>query len=78
MITLDTFNKLSLSQRFEILGKQGVFLLNKVVKNEEYSLYSVNNFYVETLFDLNRKEITQIKSFSKIKDLDKYLNDIHL
>ncbi len=78
MITLDKFNQLSLFKKFEILGNQGVFLINKVLNKEEYTLYAVESFYVETLFDLERKEITQIKSFSKTKDLDKYLNEIYI
>ena len=78
MITLDKFNHLSLYKKFEILGNQGVFLMNKVVNKEEFALYAVENFFVETLFDLEKKEIIQIKSFSKTKNLDKYLNDIYL
>ena len=78
MITLDKFNQLSLYKKFEILGNQGVFLMNKVMKKEEYALYALENFYVETLFDLDRKEIIQIKSFSKTKDLDKYINEIYI
>jgi len=78
MITLDKFNHLSLYKKFEILGNQGVFLMNKVINNEEYALYAVENFFVETLFDLEKKEIIQIKSFSKTKNLDKYLKDIYI
>ena len=78
MITLDKFNHLSLYKKFEILGNQGVFLMNKVENNEEYALYAVENFFVETLFDLEKKEIIQIKSFSKTKNLDKYLKDIYI
>ena len=78
MITLDKFNQYSLYKKFEILGNQGVFLLNKIMNKEEYTLYAVENFFVETLFDLDKKEIIQIKSFSKTKDLEKYLNEIYI
>ena len=78
MINLDKFNQLSINKKFEILGDQGIFLMNRVEERREYTLYSVESFFVETLFDLDKKEIIQIKTFSKTSDLDKYLNDIYI
>jgi len=76
VITLDKFNQFSINRKFEILGDQGVFLMKRVEERKEYSLYSVENFFVETLFDLDKKEINQIKTFSKSSDLNEYLKDI--
>ncbi|MDT0554049.1 hypothetical protein [Urechidicola vernalis] len=60
------------------MWKDGVFIENKPSKNElEYlSLYGINKFYVELVYDIDSNKIVEVRSFKTGKTLDKYLPDI--
>jgi hypothetical protein len=61
-MTLYQFNLLDQTERAEILWDKGVHLANRQEKDFKILLYQVDGFYVEVWYDVNRNEISRLKS----------------
>ena len=56
----------------------GTFLCSRSNGLKKYNLYSLENFYVEMLYDSRNNEIKKIKSFRSERLLKPYLSKIKL
>lgn len=77
-ITLYEFNSLSHFEKGEVLWESGVHLSERFIDNVGYSLYQLNNFYVEVKYQSDKNKITLFRSFKNDTLLEPYLNQIDL
>ena len=78
-MTLYDFNILSFEDKQATVWELGSFIENKPVKNDslEYlSLYGIDKFYVELVYNLDTNKIVTVHSFKTGKYLEKYLPNI--
>jgi len=73
-----SFEQLSLTEKIDMLSRNGVYLMCR--KNSVYNifLYGINGIYVEVLYFRKNNEIQNIMGISTDKAVDMYLNDISL
>ena len=77
-VTLYEFNSLSDFDKGELLFKHGVHLTERFDKDYGYSLYQLNNFYVEVQYNGGLNAITKFTSFSTDTKLEPYLENVDL
>lgn len=71
------FNRLSITERAQVVWEKGQFVDSVLCKHYCLMLYSVNRQFVELYLDLHSQSIVWI-SLANERDLDKYLNQIHI
>ena len=77
-ITLYEFNALSDFDKGEVLFKHGEHISERFDKEFGYSLYQLNNFYVEVQYNGGINAITKLTSFSTDTKLEPYLDKIDI
>jgi hypothetical protein len=77
-ITLFEFNALSEFDKGEVLFKLGEYLTERFVEAYGYSVYQLNNFYVEVQYNGGINAITKLTSFSTTKKLEPDLGKIDI
>lgn len=78
-MTPESFNKLPIQIREEIIWEFGVFLDHRNGnKQEKILLFQLASFYAEILYHTNNKEIKNITSFSDTTPLEPYLKKINV
>ena len=75
-IGLYEFNVLPEDKKAQMVWDHGTFLTNKADDFKAVNLFSLSSFYVEIWYDRVNNTITQIRSFSSIKQLSPYLDDM--
>ena len=79
-MTLYEFNILSFNEKLATVWEYGSFIENKPIDNgtlEYLSLYGIDKFYVELVYNRDTNKIVEVKSFKTGKYLDKYLPKIN-
>lgn len=71
------FNRLSLTERTELLWEEGTFVDSVLYNDYCLMLYSINRQFVELYVDLKAQSIAWV-SLANEFDLMKYLNDIRI
>lgn len=71
------FNRLSLTERTELLWEKGTFVDSILYNDYCLMLYSLNRQFVELYVDLKSQSIAWV-SLANEFDLMKYLNDIRI
>ena len=71
------FERLTLTERAELVWTHGAFVDSIMFNNYCLMLYSVKDQFVELYLDLHSKNIVLISLASEI-DLEKFLTDIHI
>jgi hypothetical protein len=71
------FNRLTLTERADLVWKQGEFVDSVICNNYCLMLYNVKDQFVELYLDLHSKNIIWISPANEL-DLEKYLSDIHI
>jgi hypothetical protein len=69
---------LDLTERADLLQKEGVFLMKSRLDDFSFSLYSFKNIYVEIVINDSENQITQVVPFKSGWRLDKYLREIDI
>ena len=77
-ISLYEFNALNDFDKGEMLFKHGEHLTERFDKDYGYSLYQLNNFYVEVQYNGGINAITKFTSFSTYTKLEPYLDKIDI
>jgi hypothetical protein len=77
-ITLYEFNALNDFDKGEVLFKHGEHLTERFDEVYGYSLYQLNNFYVEVQYNGSLNAITKLTSFSTYTKLEPYLDKIDI
>jgi hypothetical protein len=77
-ISLYEFNALSEFDKGEVLFKQGEHLTERFDEVYSYSLYQLNNFYVEVQYNGRINAITKFTSFCTLTKLEPYLDKIDI
>ena len=72
------FHILSTIEQANEVWTNGTYLCSKSNGIKKHNLYSLDNFYVEMLYDSRDNEIKKIKSFRTDKLLKPYLSQIKL
>ena len=75
-IGLYEFNVLTEDQKAQMVWDFGTFITNKADGKKAVTLYSLSNFYVEIWYNQTENQINNIRSFSSIKQLSPYLDDM--
>lgn len=79
-MTLYDFNILSFNQKQAVVWREGNFIKNmpsNKSKLEYLSLYGINKFYVELVYNTSTNKIVDVNSFKEGKSLEKYFPDIN-
>ena len=79
-MTLYDFNILSFEDKQAAVWEYGSFIENKPVENgtlEYLSLYGIDKFYVELVYNIDTNKIVEVSSFKTGKYLDKYLPNLN-
>jgi hypothetical protein len=77
-ISLYEFNALNDFDKGEVLFKNGEHLTERFDKEYGYSLYQLNNFYVELQYNGSINAITKFTSFCTLTKLDPYIDKIDI
>ena len=77
-ISLYEFNALNDFDKGEVLFKHGEHLTERFDKDYGYSLYQLNNFYVEVQYNGGINAITKFTSFCTLTKLGSYLEKIDI
>ena len=80
MTTLYEFNALSFDDKLATVWKYGSHIENKPIENgtlEYLSLYGIEKFYIELVYNRDTNKIVEVHSFKTGKDLEKYLPTIN-
>ena len=78
-MTLYDFNILSFEDKQAAVWEFGSFIENKPIENgtlEYLSLYGIDKFYVELVYNRNTNKIVEVHSFKTGKYLEKYFPNI--
>jgi hypothetical protein len=73
-MTLYEFNSLSFKDQYKTVIEYGTFLDNYVSNSERANCYALYKFFVEVIYDQDKNQVTEIKSFKTGYLLDKYSN----
>lgn len=73
-----SFLQLDLNHRASLLWERGSHLTSSVQEDKSFTLYHLNNFYVEVVIDSSKDEIIDIVPFARGWRLDKYLELIQI
>lgn len=77
-ISLYEFNSLDEHEKGAALWEFGVFLMQRFEGEVGYSLYQLNNFYVEVEYNGDQNKISRFTSFCTNTKLEPYLEQIDL
>ena len=77
-ITLYEFNSLDEHEKGAALWEFGVSLMQRFEDEIGYSLYQLNNFYVEVEYNGDQNKISRFTSFCTNTKLEPYLGEIDL
>ena len=77
-ISLYEFNALNDFEKGDVLWKHGVHVFERFDVEKGYSLYQLNNFYVEVQYNGGINAITKFTSFSTDAKLEPYLDNIDI
>jgi hypothetical protein len=77
-ITLYEFNSSDEFEKGEALWELGVHVTERFVGEIGYSLYQLNNFYVEVLYNGDQNKISRFTAFSTNTKLEPYLDAIDI
>ena len=77
-ISLYEFNSLDEHEKGAALWELGVFLMQRFEGEIGYSLYQLNNFYVEVEYNGDQNKISKFISFCTNTKLEPYLGKIDL
>lgn len=76
-MTLYEFNFLSDDEKAEATWA-GIFLMSRENADLKYSLYSIDDFFVELSYDPTKNKIIKFQSFKTKRLLEAYLNTINI
>ena len=71
-MTLYEFNSMTLEEKQAIVWVKGIFLGNYATKDSNIIGYTIDNFFVEVVYDSKHNFITEIRGFKYGHSLDKY------
>lgn len=77
-ISLYEFNSLDEHEKGAVLWEYGEFLMQRFDLDIGYSLYQLNNFYVEVEYNGDQNKISKFTSFSTNTKLEPYLENIDI
>jgi len=77
-ITLYEFNSLNDFEKGKALWEYGVHISERFEGEIGYSLYQLNNFYVEVRYNGGVNAITKLTSFCALTKLEPYLLNIDI
>ena len=77
-MTLKEFNNLNYNEKLFAVVDKCVFLENYVTVDIKMNLYSVDNFYVELVYDSELNKVVEVRSFKSGIHLDKYTSHLYL
>ncbi len=71
-MTLYDYKMLSEDEQWDTLWDKGKFLANLKIIDKSFSLYAIDKFFVEVVYDAEQNTITEVRSFKTGHLLDKY------
>ena len=77
-ITLYEFNALNEFEKGSVLWNYGVHLSERFENKTGFSLYQINDFYVEVMYNGSINAITRFTSFKTSTKLQLYLDKIDI
>ena len=77
-MTLYDFNSLNDFEKGDALREHGVHLSERFEGEMGYSLYQLNDFYVEVTYNAGKNVITKFTSFLNDTKLEPYLDKIDI
>jgi len=79
MLSIHQFKRLNLKQKLFAIDRKGVDLSVALFAEKETStLYWLNNFYVEIVFEKGTQRIESVRGFTDTKRLNPYLDQINI
>jgi len=78
MLGIKEFSQLNFEKQCSILTFKGKLMAKKAFGVHQVYLFSIGNFFAEVWFNGIRNEIHGINSFSTIKGLDMYTEDLDI
>ncbi len=78
MITFSDFLQMDLFRQADCVMNYGKCLVDKRVERVGRSLYALENFYVEMLYDAHKDRILALIPYRNIGSLDDWLNRVQL
>jgi hypothetical protein len=78
MITFIGFSQMDLFQQADCLMRYGKCLVDKRIESIGRSLYALEDFYVEMLYDAPKGRIVALIPYRNISSLDDWLNKVDL
>lgn len=78
VMTLKQFKALSKEAQQKMVMKNGVFLADRYTPHITIVLYQLHGFYIELYFHSENNQLTWVKCFDSIDDLEPYLSEIDL
>jgi hypothetical protein len=78
MITFNGFSRMDLFQKADCVMRCGRCLVDKRVESIGRSLYALEDFYVEMLYDAPKGRILALIPYRNISSLDDWLNKVNL
>jgi hypothetical protein len=78
VITSTSYNSLTFDEKVEVLWSRGRLLIANKFKKFDRSLYAVDNFFVEVLYNKKDENIQEIKLVDNKKKLKFYIKQINI
>lgn len=75
-MTLREFNSINHDERLFAVVDKGTFLDNYVTSDVRMNLYALDKFFVELVYDGDKNEIVEVRSFKSGPELEKYSGPI--
>ena len=73
-MTLYEFRMLNDDDQLTAVWDKGIFLENFISEKEKINCYAIDMFFVEVVYDAEKNNITEVRSFKSGHLLDKYSN----
>jgi hypothetical protein len=78
MVTIDTFNNLSMDEKAWQIWNNATFIHVHEDNTYRYNLFFINTYYVEIWYDIANNDIEKIRAFYTDAILNSYLESIDI
>lgn len=77
-MTVIEFNLLAVSDKLDLIYKQGIYIGKQKTTDGSILLYQLDSFYTEIIYTMHRKYVAKINCFTSIDRLDPYLDQVSI
>jgi len=77
-MTLYEFNRLNKEEQISTVYSKRIFIDNHISKTETLNCYAINLFFAESIYDVHKNKIVEVRSFKSRHLLNKYSSNFKI